>query len=208
MRLLHHIAIATLILISPLRSAGQAVVPTHSASHPTSRADSLIRDAYLLIGSPYKYGAVGPKRFDCTGFTMHLFARYNYSLGRSSAAQARQGRPVARDSLRRGDLVVFSGRRISKSLPGHIGIVVDADSTGNFIFIHACHRGVIVSNFASESYYRKRYITARRVLDDCEFIYPHFKSLLPQCKELNLEVKLEPISVDIVKPQCSPEPKR
>lgn len=159
--------------------------------HPTSRVDSLLREARALIGTPYRYGATGNGAFDCTGFTMRLFSRYGYTLARSAAAQAKQGRAIPRDSLRKGDLVVFSGRRVSKSVAGHIGIVLDADSTGNFTFIHACHRGVIISNFASESYYRKRYISARRVLRDEELRYPKFEQLLKEPLELYPPFRVE-----------------
>lgn len=137
-----------------------------------SRVDSLLAEARSHIGKRYKYGSSGDKTFDCSGFTSYVFRRYGYKLNRSSRGQALQGEAVEREELMPGDLVMFSGRQVSKSRVGHVGIVVSVDrSTGDFKFIHAdCSRGVTISDFAAERYYSRRYICARRVLslDDCK----------------------------------------
>uniref|UniRef100_UPI0040565E45 C40 family peptidase n=1 Tax=Alistipes sp. TaxID=1872444 RepID=UPI0040565E45 len=166
--MLLRLLIPLFLLLVPLRAFGDEW-PRERA---TSRVDSLLRDARSLLGARYRYGAMGNGAFDCSGFTAHLFGRYGYHLGRSARAQAQQGELVGRDSLRVGDLVVFTGRRINKSRAGHIGIVVEVDSTGDFRFIHACHRGVIESRFSEERYYRERYIGARRIFSPDDHLFP------------------------------------
>ncbi len=156
------------LLLLPLRAFGDE----RPRERATSRVDSLLRDARSLLGARYRYGAMGNGAFDCSGFTAHLFGRYGYHLARSARAQAQQGEPIGRDSLRVGDLVLFTGRRINKSRAGHIGIVVEVDSTGDFRFIHACHRGVIESRFSEERYYRERYIEARRIFSPDDHLFP------------------------------------
>ena len=142
------------------------VLPADTLRAPATRVDSLLRDAFGCLGVRYRYGASGERGFDCSGFTSYIFRKYGYELGRSSRAQARDGIAVGRDSLLPGDIVVFSGRRISKNVAGHVGIVVSVDrSTGDFSFIHAsCSRGVTVSRLGAERYYAQRYIDARRIL--------------------------------------------
>ncbi len=138
-----------------------------------SRVDSLLAEAKDHIGKRYKYGSAGDNAFDCSGYTSYVFGKYGYKLNRSSRGQALQGVAVSRDELMPGDLVMFAGRKVSKSRVGHVGIVVSVDrSTGNFTFIHACSRGVMISDFAAERYYVQRYICARRVLSLDDYKQP------------------------------------
>lgn len=131
-----------------------------------SRVDSLLAEAESHVGKRYRYGATGGDAFDCSGYTSYVFGKYGCKLGRSSRGQALQGEAVSREELMPGDLVMFSGRKVSKSRVGHVGIVVSVDrATGDFRFIHAStSRGVTISDFAAERYYAQRYICARRVL--------------------------------------------
>ena len=68
----------------------------------------------------------------------------------------REGTPVARGDLKRGDLVLFGHRGTFT----HIGIYA-----GNNQFVHATHSGspVMVTNLDAD-YYRTRYMTAVRLL--------------------------------------------
>lgn len=130
-------------------------------------ADSIIDFARQSLGKPYRYAAKGPAAFDCSGFTSYVYARFGYNLSHSSNAQSHQGRAVKKGikHLQRGDLVIFSGRRISDT-PGHVGIYIGPDPGGkSFSFIHAALTGVIISHL-SEPYYQARYLGARRILPD------------------------------------------
>ena len=68
---------------------------------------------------------------------------------------AREGTPVARSDLQRGDLVFFGSRGTFT----HIGIYA-----GNDHFVHATHRGspVMVTHLDSD-YFRTRFMTAVRL---------------------------------------------
>ena len=130
-------------------------------------ADSIIAYAMQFLGTPYLYGANGPKSFDCTGFTGYVFRHFGIDLSRSSIAQAHDGRAVEGDltALQKGDLVIF-GSRGAPAIVGHAGIFIELDSTKrDFTFIHAAHGGVKVTKL-SDSYYIKRFKGARRVLPD------------------------------------------
>ncbi|MDE7129279.1 MAG: C40 family peptidase [Alistipes sp.] len=151
------------------------VVDGHADELPVavSRVDSLLAEAKCHIGKRYKYGSSGINTFDCSGYTSYVFGKYGYKLERSSRAQALQGTAVSREELMPGDLVMFAGRKVSKSRVGHVGIVVSVDrATGDFKFIHACSRGVMISDFASERYYVQSYICARRLLSLDDYKQP------------------------------------
>ena len=69
-------------------------------------------------GDPYRYGASGPRAFDCSGLTSYAYRHAGLRLPRTSSAQAGQVRHIRRSSLRRGDLVFFThGRRVY-----HVGL--------------------------------------------------------------------------------------
>lgn len=130
-------------------------------------ADELIAKAEQYLGSPYRYGASGPTSFDCAGFAMFIYKQFGYTLSRSSRTQVNDGRAVTGDlsNLQKGDLLVFSGARISKT-PGHIGIFMSLTEDGkDAIFIHAARGGVQITHL-SEPYYSNRFLGARRILPD------------------------------------------
>ncbi len=84
-------------------------------------------------------------------------------LNASSSSQYTQGEAVEDMDLLPGDLVFFSGRAVSKTRVGHVGLVTDVNPDGTFKFIHSSNsQGVTVSK-STEPYYSRRYIGARRV---------------------------------------------
>lgn len=101
--------------------------------------------------------------FDCTGFILYILDKFNAGdLPRTSQSQAKVGTPVSKDDLRVGDLVFFNtfGTGIS-----HAGIYVGDDQ-----FAHSSSsKGVRISRL-SESYYRDRYVTARRVVSETSYL--------------------------------------
>jgi len=108
-------------------------------------------------GRKYKYGAIGPYTFDCSGFTQRVFKEaYGFTLPRTSRQQYRAGVSVSKGNLRYGDLVFFntSGKGVS-----HVGVYI-----GNNKFAHASTSQGITTSSLGNSYYRKRFIGGRRVL--------------------------------------------
>jgi cell wall-associated NlpC family hydrolase len=117
-----------------------------------------------FTGVRYKAGGSTPKGFDCSGFTQYVFNKFNYRLPRTTGEQSKTGVAVNRKELRPGDLVFFRGTNKKSKAARHVGIVVEANGKGNFRFIHAStSRGVTVSS-GTESYYKPRYLLARRIV--------------------------------------------
>lgn len=113
------------------------------------------------LGSPYKWSGTSLRGFDCSGYTSWVFDKFGIDLPHTSKGQAKEGVWVDKDQLRPGDLVFFNtdGSGIS-----HVGVYV-----GDGRFYHsATNQGVIISKM-SESYYAKRYVTARRVFSDDQY---------------------------------------
>lgn len=126
----------------------------------------LIQEAKTHLGKKYVWGSKGPNTFDCSGFTSYVYKQFGINISSSSKAQYNYGKPVAKQHLRTGDLVFFTSPR-SGSAVGHVGIVVSADNEkGTFTFIHASVSKGIRFSESTESYYAKRYVGAKRLINE------------------------------------------
>ena len=104
------------------------------------------------LGAPYRWGATGPNRFDCSGFVWSIFQATGINFERASARNlfARFEPAPEEEQFKFGTLVFFSNLT-------HVGVV--ADERG---FYHASRRhGVIYSEFSE--YWVKRIDGFRRV---------------------------------------------
>ena len=127
--------------------------------------NELIDIAKKYIGTPYRYGGVSVKGFDCSGFMGYIFGCIGFSLPRRSVDIAKIGKSVDLKEVRVGDLMFFKSRASSKTHHiGHVGLVVE-NECGEIRVIHASlHHGVIIEKFNTSAYFKKNYITSRRIL--------------------------------------------
>ncbi len=156
-------------------SAETSARPAQSEARPAepdpksqeTLAQQIISYARTYTGTPYKLGAGGPKQFDCSHFTSHVFKHFGYTITPFSQAQFQEGREVASYSeLRPGDLVFFGSRGSVRNI-GHVGIVVSVnEENGSFNFIHASVSKGVTEDSSNHPYYLMRYIGARRILPD------------------------------------------
>ncbi|WAZ20068.1 C40 family peptidase [Streptomyces cinnabarinus] len=98
---------------------GSIVAPGLSAeAQAATPATKALQVAASKKGSPYKWGAVGPHRFDCSGLTLYSYKKAGKKLPRTAAQQYNKTRHISSKSRKSGDLVFFhSGSNIY-----HVGI--------------------------------------------------------------------------------------
>jgi len=127
------------------------------SSGSQDEAGDLIMNAMSLIGLSYRFGGNSPTQgLDCSGFMQYIFKRsMGITLPRTSAEMATVGQQVDRANLKPGDMVFFGGGgRVS-----HVGMYI-----GNDRFIHAPRTGRDIEiTSMNGTYWKNRYITARRV---------------------------------------------
>lgn len=107
-------------------------------------------------GTPYVLGGASQNGVDCSKFVEIVFDDYfDISLPTNTRTQLNAGEGIRRAGIRTGDLVFFRTGR--KSL--HVGIAVNRGE-----FLHAStSNGVMISKLGN-SYWRKRFLAARRIL--------------------------------------------
>jgi cell wall-associated NlpC family hydrolase len=104
------------------------------------------------LGIPYRMGATGPNRYDCSGFVWSVFQQAGVGFTRSSARSLWQEfePPTEGEKFKFGTLVFFNNLH-------HVGIVADENG-----FFHASSsHGIMYSRF--DDYWAKRVNGFRRV---------------------------------------------
>jgi len=118
---------------TPVRPAVSVDSPARFVPQPPPAPPTLSERAVELartqLGVPYSYGGATPSGFDCSGLVSWVYGRLGVALPHNAAALYDIGRPVARDELRPGDLIFFSGL-------GHVGMYI-----GRGRMIHAPRSG-------------------------------------------------------------------
>lgn len=130
---------------------GEAIIGDgtgYSNGGGNSRAVQLAKSQ---LGKPYKWGAIGPSSFDCSGLIYWVAKQMGKSIPRTSSEQSRYGRSVNKNALQPGDLVFFG------SPVHHVGMYV-----GNGEYIHAPKSNDVVKISKLSS--RGDYHNARRFL--------------------------------------------
>jgi cell wall-associated NlpC family hydrolase len=129
------------------------VVEEIVSAAPPARYGSVVGIAMQYLGIPYKWGGASPSTgFDCSGFTMYVYAQVGVSLPHHAASQYGMGTPVSKSELQAGDLVFFNGL-------GHMGMYIGGGS-----FIHSPHTGDVVKvSSLSDSWYARTWVGARRI---------------------------------------------
>jgi cell wall-associated NlpC family hydrolase len=131
------------------------ITPINSAEAAYS-ADKIVNIGKKYIGTKYKYGGTTPKGFDCSGFVRYTFKiAAGVTLPRTAADMYRKGKAVHKSKLQKGDLVFFSTYKKGAS---HAGIYI-----GNNQFIHASSSKGVKIDSLNSSYWKNKYIGAKRL---------------------------------------------
>jgi peptidoglycan DL-endopeptidase CwlO len=97
-----------------------------------------VQAALSKRGTPYIWGAKGPRNFDCSGLTQWAWGRAGVRLGTDTYAQMKDGIPVPPDQVRAGDLIFPAYSKDARGY-GHVQLalsptqVVHAPSSGDVV---------------------------------------------------------------------------
>ena len=127
-----------------------APAPVSGGGNPAGGHTGVVGIAMQYLGIPYVWGGASPSGFDCSGFTMYVYAQVGVSLPHNAAMQYSMGSAVSRENLQPGDLVFFNGL-------GHVGIYIGGNQ-----MIHSPHTGDVVKISPLTGWYSDTYVGARR----------------------------------------------
>ncbi len=124
-----------------------------------SGQEALPKLAKKHLGKRYVWGATGPYKFDCSGFTSYVCKKNGVCIPRTSINQSKVGKYVSRNNLIAGDLIFFDTSKRRKGYVNHVGIYI-----GNNKFIHAssAKKKVVVTSL-NKPFYKSRFKWGRRV---------------------------------------------
>lgn len=107
------------------------------------------------LGVPYRWGGITPNGFDCSGLVKYSFAKAGKTLPRT-AADMYYTKGYRVSSLQVGDLMFFAPTKASR--PTHVAIYMGAGK-----MIMASSSKGVSTTYTSNSYWKPRYIGAKRI---------------------------------------------
>lgn len=113
---LHPLAVAAAVT-----GVGLSVLPAAPADAAMTFRQRAVQIAAAHKGDPYVYGATGPHRFDCSGFTLYVFRQVGRSLVHNAAGQYRQTLHIAKANKRPGDLIFYTSSGTASGIT-HVAI--------------------------------------------------------------------------------------
>src|SRR6266508_6055919 len=97
-----------LALTAPLAVGVTGVGDRQAGAMSGSPAAVAVRFALGQLGKPYRWGADGPRSYDCSGLVQTAYRAAGVALPRVSRQQYGAGRHVRLSALRAGDLRVYA----------------------------------------------------------------------------------------------------
>lgn len=132
-------------------SSGNKGSYTYVSAEASQKAQEIINYAYQFLGNPYVYGGNSLTRgIDCSGFVKQIFAKFGYTLPRTSASYlSGVGTTIPLSDIQPGDILVY---RYSNG-GGHVAIYI-----GEGKIIHAANEksGICISKY--------NFVTPRRAV--------------------------------------------
>ncbi len=132
--------------VVPATAVTTAVRPSAARVRTSAVAAKAVRFAASRKGTPYRFGAAGPRAFDCSGLVKWSYAKAGKKIPRTTKAQYRASKKVSKAAKRPGDLIFYhKGGRVY-----HVGIYA-----GNNKVWVARHSGtrITLQKIYSRSYY-------------------------------------------------------
>jgi len=131
-------------------------------SSGSKTASNIIKTAKTYEGTKYKFGGTTKKGMDCSGLVYVTYGKEGIKLPRVSRDMAKQGKSVSLKKVVEGDLLFFKTGK-SKNRVNHVGIVTKV-SKGEIFFIHASTTRGVINSSLNESYWKKTFVEARRII--------------------------------------------
>ena len=115
---------------------GPGTVPAAAVGAPLRpSAASVVAQAKRFVGLRYLWGGLSAWGFDCSGLVWDVFRVHGLTIPRDADPQYRHGTPVARASLRAGDLLFWGSRNYADHVAIYAGngLMVEAPDSAHSV---------------------------------------------------------------------------
>jgi cell wall-associated NlpC family hydrolase len=101
-------ALVPFMLAAVLVASMFAFTPSAEAATRDKKIQNALQIVKNQKGDPYRYGAAGPNRFDCSGLIYYSYRKAGLTnVPRTSGQQARFTKRIKKSNMRKGDLMFF-----------------------------------------------------------------------------------------------------
>jgi len=153
-----------MLLVSKEEHTGVVTSTTEELLTENPLLQKVLTTALSYQGTPYKFGGTTKKGMDCSGLVFTSYKNIDITLARSSKNMYFEGEEVSLEKVKKGDLLFFDIDKFQGRV-NHVGMVTEANDF-EVKFIHATtKKGVIISSI-NESYWKKAFIKAKRILNN------------------------------------------
>jgi cell wall-associated NlpC family hydrolase len=131
-------ALVAFMLAAVLVASMFAFTPSAEAASRGKKIHHALKIVKNQKGDPYKYGAAGPNRFDCSGLIYFSYRKAGFSnIPRTSGQQAKFAKRIKKSNMRKGDLMFFhNGGSVY-----HVGVFAGWNKNGKRKIVHAPSSG-------------------------------------------------------------------
>jgi cell wall-associated NlpC family hydrolase len=127
----------------------------------TAIPDQIQFRAESLIGTPYRYGGMDSKGYDCSGLSCHVFSQLDIKIPRTAQAQYSGSDLIPLRKAEKGDLVFFGK---SKSKVSHVGIVISRRGEPLTMIHSSTSSGIITTDVDSSAYWKPKLVGVGRYI--------------------------------------------
>jgi NlpC/P60 family/Putative peptidoglycan binding domain len=116
----------TVLLVPPVTGLTTFGSEPAAEAAPGSPAAVAVKFATAQLGKPYRWGADGPRSFDCSGLVQTAYRAAGVALPRVSRQQYGAGTHVSLKALRAGDLLFYAKDTSDPRTIYHVGMYLGA----------------------------------------------------------------------------------
>jgi len=157
-------------------SYGSYSPPSYTPPKVETNTEEILNNIELnaksFLGTKYVWGATGPTKFDCSGFTQKVYRTVGINLPRVSRNQAKVGKLVRFNELQKGDMVFFDTTRKNIGRVNHVGIYLE---DGKFIHASSGNHKVVITSFDKKRFYKNHFLWGRRIIKTSSLLKLHTK---------------------------------
>lgn len=123
--------------------------------------NKIVKESNTYLGTPYLWGGTTRNGIDCSAFVKNVYLSIGIKLPRVSQNQAKVGKTITLDKIRKGDLIFFETDKNRPNTVSHVGIYL---GSGNLIHASSKNKKVVIVPL-NQGYFLSKIVIIKRIVD-------------------------------------------